>query len=173
MSYAIFLASDLPMPEMDNPHKQLLSVNEALAKGYELPNFVLDSDTIDSGESGVILCFDSEENLGEIEIRRTERPYYYPDDYGNPPDTNLLYLSSLEWNYTEERAGKLVEYIRKHLESATVLEIWHYWIGCGRDISNGMKKHSVNINELSVAVLGKLFTYDLKEPYDCIVVRRT
>ena len=27
MSYATFLASDMPMPDMNNPHQQFLSIN--------------------------------------------------------------------------------------------------------------------------------------------------
>jgi hypothetical protein len=172
MSYSTFLASDTPMPDMKNPHEQFLSVNEALAKGIEMSNLVLDSATIDRDEPGVILWFDNEDNLGEITIRSTEQPYHFTDDYGNPPDTALKCLSSLEWKYTDERANKLIGYIRKHLETATVLEVWNTWIGGGRDFSKGTKKYNVGINELSLVDLEKLFAYDSNEQYDCIAVRR-
>jgi len=171
MSYATFLASDIPMPDMENPHQQFLSVNEALMKGMELSNIVLDSTTIDRDKPGVILWVDSENNLGEITIKGTKQPYYFTDDFGNPPDTDLPCFSSLEWKHSEERANELIKYIRKHLETAAVLEIWHYWIGCGRDISKGMKKHRITINELATDILEKLFVHDSDE-YDCIVVRR-
>jgi hypothetical protein len=126
MSYATFLASDIPIPDMSNPHQQFLSVNEALAKGIDVPRLVLDSETIDRDKPGVILWVDSEDNLGEISIRSTERPYYFTDDCGNPPDTDLPCLSSLEWKYTEERANRLIGLIRNHLEAATVVEIWNW-----------------------------------------------
>jgi hypothetical protein len=171
VSYATFLASDIPLPALNNQHKHLLSVNEALGKGIDVPNYVLESNTIDRDKPGVILWVDCEENLGEITIASTERPYYFTDDYGNPPDTSLPRFSSLEWNYTKERAGRLIEYIRKHLETAAVVEIWNYWIGSGRDISEGMTKHNTSVDELAVTDLEKLFSYD--EQYDCITIKRT
>lgn len=169
MSYATFLASDIPMPDMENPHQQFLSVNDALAKGIAIPDLVLDSETIDKDNPGVILWVDSEDNMGEIAIRSTEQPYYFTDDYGNPPDTDLPCLASLEWIYTEERAKKLIEYIRKHLEVAAVLEIWHYWIGGGRDLLEGMRKHSVHMDELTNIELEKLF---VDNHYDCIAIKK-
>ena len=128
MSYATFLASDIPMPDMENPHQHSLI--------------------------------------------STKQPYYFTDDYGNPPDTDLPCFSELNWKYSEERANKLIGYIRKHLETATVLEILNYWIGSGRNLSEGMKKHNVGINEFTLADLEKLFSYGTAEEYDCLVIKR-
>ena len=171
MSYATFLASDTPMPELQNPHQQFLSVNEALAKGVDVPNLVLDTTAIDRDNPDAIMWFESEDSFGEIAIQNTEQPYHFTDDYGNPPETDLACFSELNWNYTEERATKLIGYIRKHLEKAVVVEIWHTWIGGGRDFSKGMKKHGIHIDELTTNHLEKLFSHDSSE-YDCIVVGR-
>ena len=103
----------------------------------------------------------------------TGQPYHFFDDYGNPPDTNLPHLASLEWKYTDERAAILIGYIRSHLEKAVFLEVWNKWIGGGRDFTKGIKKSSVYIDELSVADLKKLFSYDTDHEYDCLEVQRS
>ena len=46
MNYATFLASDAPIPHMENPHQQFLSINEAIDKGIAIPKPMLDSSTM-------------------------------------------------------------------------------------------------------------------------------
>jgi len=171
MSYATFLASDAPIPHMENPHQQFLSINKAIDKGIAIPKPMLDSSTIDRDKPSVLLWIDNEDNLGEITITSTERPYYFTDDYGNPPDTDLPCYAELGWTYSNEWASKLIGFIKNHLENATVVEIWHYWIGDGRDLSKGMKKHSVHMDKLTAEDLENLFANDSVE-HDCIVVWR-
>jgi hypothetical protein len=167
MSFVTFLASDCPMKEIDNPCVRLLSVNEALEKGVEIPDFVLDSSTIDRNKPDVVLWAESEESLGEITIKNAEKSWLRHDN-GNHPDTSLQYFASLEWRYTVARANALIEYIRKHLRNAQELEIWHTWIGSERIDSEKNTKHSIHADELTADDLGKLLE---GRQYDCIAVK--
>ena len=42
--------------------------------------------------------------------------------------TDKTYGVWLEWQYTDGRAGKLLEYIKNVLEYASSIEIWHVWL---------------------------------------------
>ena len=64
MSYATFLASDMAMPDMENPYQQYLSVSGAMAEGAAIPIIVLGATAIDRDIPGVLLWIDYEDNLG-------------------------------------------------------------------------------------------------------------
>ena len=42
--------------------------------------------------------------------------------------TNKKYGVWLEWNYTDGRAKKILEYIKNALEHEATIEIWHVWL---------------------------------------------
>lgn len=42
--------------------------------------------------------------------------------------TDKKYGVCLEWNYTEGRAKKILEYIKSALEHEASIEIWHVWL---------------------------------------------
>ena len=42
--------------------------------------------------------------------------------------TNKKYGVCLEWNYTEGRAKKILDYIKNALEHEASIEIWHVWL---------------------------------------------
>lgn len=42
--------------------------------------------------------------------------------------TDKKYGVYLEWRYTDGRAGKVLEYIKKALEYESAIEIWHVWL---------------------------------------------
>ena len=44
MSALLFLASDKPFKEQPNPHEKIISINEALALGAEIPDYALELD---------------------------------------------------------------------------------------------------------------------------------
>ena len=56
------------------------------------------------------------------------------DNYflANFPDTanytGKKYGVSLEWNFTEERAKRIIDYIKDALTDAWEIEIWHVWM---------------------------------------------
>jgi len=42
--------------------------------------------------------------------------------------TDKKYGVCLEWNYTEGRAARIVEYIKMALQDTEVIELWHVWL---------------------------------------------
>jgi hypothetical protein len=120
LSFQTFLASDLPLPEVENAHVKQMSVNEAIEKGVSLPDMILNSTTIDRDKPGVILWADSEESMDEISIRTEEKVYLGRHD--SPLETDLEHFATLEWHFTKERAEKLIAYIREHLKKAVKIE---------------------------------------------------
>ena len=59
----------------------------------------------------------------------------------------LKSMSHLGWTYSNERATKLIGFIKNHLKDATAVEGWHYWIGDGRDLSEGIRKQIVLMDQ--------------------------
>ena len=168
MSYATFMASDCPMQEVENPLIQLFSVNEALEKDIALSSIVIDSQTIDRDKPAVIVWVEKEEDFDEITIKDSKKAWYRYDD-GSSPDTDLQCFSSIEWRYTGNRAVKLIEYIHVHLEKATEIEIWHTWIGGGRDESEVIIKHCIRADDLAPFILERLFN---GANYDCLSIKK-
>lgn len=41
MSSMTYIASDYPIPEIQNPHERSLSINEALEMGLDVPEYLL------------------------------------------------------------------------------------------------------------------------------------
>ena len=162
------MVSDFPMKDVENPYIKLYSVNEALENGISLEDYVLNATTLNRDMPGVIKWAESEERFGEITIRRAKRDWYTLV-LGEYSPTNLEYYSHLEWVYTEERAGKLIEYIRGHLEKAEELELWDIWLGSGAGKTEEVNKHHVSVNDLTAADLEELFN---GRRYDCIAVKR-
>lgn len=136
MSALLFFSSDYPLEEIENPHYKRFSINEALAFGLELPRLILDSEDIDRDKPNIIVWSD----LGmEKEIDPVTRKVVdngVDDDFSinaleDFPDiyTKKKYQATLDWDvYSEGRAKRVVEYIRKHMEFADELEIWHVWL---------------------------------------------
>ena len=104
----------------------------------------------------------------EITIRNAEKAWFRYND-GSFPDTRLPYFSSLEWRYTEERAIRLIEYIREHLEKANEMEVWHTWAGSDRDESEEIKKHHINAGDITPSDVEAMF---VSEQYDCMAIKK-
>lgn len=122
MSSYQFIASNQPLPEVENPHVHLYSLNEAVAHGITLDNDLLEME-IDPDEPEVIMWYESEELLGEITIRKEE------DTDFSEPFTQLPFTYTLEWGgYTEKRAEQLMAYIKENMTSGSTVELWDTWI---------------------------------------------
>lgn len=145
MSQFTFLASDVPLDNMENPHVKRLSINEAIALGIEPPD-MLPAD-FDRDKPGVMLWVDDEANLGDISI--FEAKWYKTYTPG------LEYNSIIEWDFTAERAQRLISYIHKHLETAARLELWHVWLDSDNEIMGNPEEVIVAISELTTDVLAK------------------
>ena len=62
MSLFNFIASDRPIPEVENPYIETFSVNEALEKGIKVPEVLLEKADLDRNKK-VMLTIDSEEHF--------------------------------------------------------------------------------------------------------------
>jgi len=181
MSSMIYLAADVPMETVKNPHYKMFSVNEALAVGItDIPAFMMESD-FDRDKPNVICWSDI-----KMEID-TENDYVHIDDYDDdwaviPFDEGLFcevftekkYRMQLEWGrYSEGRAGLLIDYIKRCLKTAEEVEIWHLWLGEESYVLP--KKQWVSVSELVPEHLKQLEDFAVHaEPCRqyCLVVRR-
>lgn len=122
MSVCTFIAADVALSEVINPHYKTLSINEALAFGMNLPETVLSSG-IDRNEPDVILWSDDEAG-GDCA----------DDFYLLKRDYMLHYCSKpfsveIQWDcYNEERAKEIIRYIDNVLQKADSVEIWNVWL---------------------------------------------
>ena len=136
MSVLFYFASDRPLEEIENPHYKYFSVNEALARGIDLPDVVLNSKIIDRDKPNVILWSDLSMKKEIDPITRkivdngvdddfSVRPFeFWPEIYSMKKN-----FAELCWDvYSDGRAKHIVEYIRKYMESADEMEIWHVWL---------------------------------------------
>lgn len=123
MSVYNFLASDSKIENIKNDKVLLFSIKEAKEKGISLNEKLIAR--IDENEKDVVLYFEKKEDLYEIEIiSESNDMKIYSDDY-----TNKKYRCRLDWGYTEQRAQRLIEHIKKHLEKAEEIELWKIWLG--------------------------------------------
>ena len=137
MSFLVALASDMPLETLPNPHMKMLSVNEALEMGVEVPKAMLMDYEIDRDEPGMIMWSDIEPVIdiekGIFDIPDPADNFdIWPIDHGDDLQSKREYLAAVEWSRcTPERAEMLLEYIRRHMETAEELELWHSWMGGG------------------------------------------
>ena len=137
MSFLVALASDMPLETLPNPHMKMLSVNEALEQGVEVPKGMLMDYEIDRDEPGMIMWSDIEPAIdlenGIFDIPDPDDNFdIWPIDSGDDLQSEKAYLAAVEWSRcTPARAEILLDYIRRHMDSADELELWHTWMGGG------------------------------------------
>ena len=134
MSHLICLASDAPLPVLPNPHLKLLSVNEALAQGLDVPQSMLSDPELDPDEPETFLwsdiCIEINPETGEV----TEPPEdcwdIWPIECADHLRTELPHLAEVEWpRCTPGRAAVLADYLRRQMETAETVELWNFWDG--------------------------------------------
>lgn len=162
MSSFQFIASDRPVPEVLNPYISHLSIREAREQGMELPDFLTGNPDIDVDEKVIMIC-DSEEHLGEIEIRPDPDMPEEAADY-----TQKDHTASLGWQYSEERAHQLIEWIQRALNDVGEIEIWHIWL----DAPAPAEISSTGLSDLTVDDLSFLDHANGFERPRCLVITR-
>ena len=160
MSSFFFLASDTPFKKLINPHEKIISINEALVLGVEIPDYALNMDL--DRDKPLLLYMDREikyhTDTKEIEDDN------FDDDFSIrpfPPEnvfgihTEKPYCAKLEWHrYTEGRAENILTYIREHLQTADELELWHVWLDDAE--TPVFKRKSYRLSELTTTILKEL-----------------
>ncbi|TYQ16754.1 UNVERIFIED_CONTAM: Type I restriction-modification system methyltransferase subunit [Acetivibrio alkalicellulosi] len=168
MSVLTYIASDYPLIEVENPHIKMLSVNQALEMGIEVTESLLNP-SLDRDKPNVILWIDDEKNFGEISIRKLYKEEIYDDI-----NTQKKHCAYLEWEYTENRAKKLIQYIDEHLENSNEIELWNIWLGKWfEEPKPKLKTYHIHISQLTCSDIEKVFKRKNFEFDECIVVSRT
>ena len=173
MSFLVALASDKPLEALPNPHMKMLSVNEALEMGVEVPKAMLMDYEIDHDEPGMILWSDIEPNIdiekGIFEIPDPEDNFdIWPIEQADDLQSGKQFLAAVEWSRcTPARSEMLLDYILRHMETAEELELWHTWMG-----GNGeeeypplVKKCEISLPELNPGIICRFCETDVFESY--------
>lgn len=161
MSFLVALASDQPLEVLENPHMKMLSVNEALEQGIEVPQSMLMDYELDRDEPGAIMWSDIEPVIdiekGIFDCPDPEDNFdIWPIDTGDDLQSKKPYLAAVEWSRcTPVRARMLLDYIRRHMEHAEEIELWHTWMG-----GNGESEYPPLVKKIGKA-LDSLSTEDI------------
>ena len=130
MSACIFIAADIPLEEVKNPHYKQLSINQAKELGMEIDEMFLED--IDPDEPEVILWSDIEEIYEDDKLIRED----FDDDfsllemdYDLKKYSNKKFGVYIEWSFpTNSKAQNVAKYIQKILEETDNVEIWCVWL---------------------------------------------
>lgn len=77
--------------------------------------------------------------------------------------TDKKFGVSLEWNYTDGRAKRLIEYINDSFENTDSIELWKVWLTdyFEYDESPVIQKRTISASDLSVDDIKKINTADI------------
>lgn len=182
MSSVIYIASDFPLTERKNPHDKMVSINEALAQGVKISDYLLEME-IDRDKPGVIMVSDRDViidvNTGIITDGN------FADDFSvlvteksDGMRTAKNYCAFLEMvRYTPERATQFIEYLKEQLKNTSEIELWHAWIGNESDDNIIKIDKSVSIDDLKSEDIEELMNQetwtDLHDLTDyCYIITR-
>lgn len=165
MSALLYLASDIPFPEVKNPHHQTMSIQEALAREIEVPEFLLQDEKTDQNDPAMLLFTDSFQIDTENGIWEDRA---YDDDFSICPMeksadilTQKEYCASVQWNrYTKGRAMRIIRYIREMLTHTPQVEIWNIWMGCSYPPPK-IRKVKISVEELDADALERLVAFEI------------
>lgn len=130
MSVSTFIAADICLSEIRNPHYKTLSINEAIDMGVEIDQGFL-ADKTDKNTPDVILWSDF--NLviddGKVFDGDAADNFALLTMYGTLHYCDKPFGVYIEWNYfTEERAKAIIKYIQNALLQTDCIEIWNVWL---------------------------------------------
>ena len=168
MSHLVCLASDAPLPVLPNPHLKLLSVNEALSQGLDVPKSMLEDPEIDPDEPETFLWSDISIEInpetGEVTPPPEDCWDIWPIDCADHLQTGLPYLAEVEWpECTPGRAAVLADYIRSHLETAERVELWNFWDGSDVELTR-VHREEISLAGLTPEVIAALCEKDAVHP---------
>lgn len=147
MSVFQFLASDKTLKEVENPYLEYISLNEALKRKMDIPEFIVEDTEIDKDEKNIMVC-DSEEHLEELVITQD---MYYSHEYAKEY-SNKQHFFELQWRYTKARAHQLANYLIDQLKNVNEIEVWSIWL----DEHESASIRTINIKDLTIADLAFL-----------------
>ena len=168
MSHLVCLASDAPLPVLPNPHLKLLSVNEALSQGLDVPKSMLEDPEIDPDEPETFLWSDISIEInpetGEVTPPPEDCWDIWPIECADHLQTSLPHLAEVEWpECTPGRAAVLADYIRRQLETAETVELWNFWDGSDVELTC-VHREEIRLAELTPEKIAALCEKDAAYP---------
>ena len=139
MSSMTYIASDYPIPEIQNPHERSLSINEALEMGLEVPEYLL-KNGIDRDWKNAIHWADRSIHFdldnGTIEDGDFDDDYAVIPIYPGRRDVHSTkkYQSRVECIWSIGRAKKMLELISNLLDNTDEVEFRHIYMETDKDL---------------------------------------
>ena len=178
MSRMLYLASNTPLETVENPHRKLLSVNEALEMGItDIPEHMLAPD-FDRDMPDVILwsdiniIIDTENGTFDDGGFDDDFEIYDMDAYYGPTDSDKKFKVVIECDLTMGRAENILDYIRQQLEYTDELELWSIWLG---DYNQKISWYEANIQEFTAEDLMEIAELPVKQQplkHHCVRIRK-
>ena len=129
MSLMLYLASNVFLDTVKNPHYRTLSVNEAMEMGMSVPEDLL-APGIDRDEPGVLLWSDIsiviDTDKGTVDDGNFDDDFsiYSPEPEFDPSGHSKPFRVVIECRMTEGRAKRILDYIRGQLEKTGEIQLW-------------------------------------------------
>lgn len=162
MSSYQFIASNKPLPEVENPYEEYLSINDMIKRKMKVSKSLLKGKAINRNEK-TVLYYPTEESLDELVLYRDQSPSDYAGEY-----SNKAFLTGIEWKYTEKRAAQLLDYLKEQLKHNDELEVWDIWL----NVRDEAEIKTVKASRLSIADLAFLHWDKGYDKPQCLVINR-
>ena len=136
MSSMIYISSDHPIPEIQNPHEHSLSINDALEMGLEVPEYLLNNgidrnwkNALHWSDRGIHFDLDN----GTIDDGNFDDDFAILPIYPGRRDIHSTkkYQSCIECVWTLNRAKRILAVIEQLLDSTNEVEFWHIYMENG------------------------------------------
>ena len=178
MSSMIYIASDHPIPEIQNPHERSLSINEALKMGLEVPEYLLKNGINRNWKNAIhwadrSIHFDLDN--GTIDDGDWDDDYAIIPIYPGRRDIHSTkkYQSRIECIWTLGRAKCVFAVIEQLLESTDEVEFWHIYMENGE--RPRIIHYDAQISEFTAEDLieiSSLSTYDKGTIHHCVRIKK-
>lgn len=148
MSKYQFIASKIPVMEIERQFVELLSINDMISRKMPLPSYASQMN-VDLDYKFIYSC-ESEEVFDEIQIYNEKiMPYSYIEKY-----TEKSFISAIDWRYSEIRAEQLIHYLKSQVKIVGEIELWNTWMV---DEFDDIEKIVTQVNELDISSIKYLF----------------
>ena len=167
MSAFFYFASDKPFKELLNPHEKIISINEAISLGAEIPDYVLELD-LDRDKTPMLymdrkIRFNKETKEledGDFDDDFSIRPVPSEDMIGLYTDKPFFATVEIH-RYTEGRGKSLLPYITEHMQTTDEMEIWYGWL-------DDVERPTIKIKEVPFSQLSEILLKEINETHPTI-----
>lgn len=162
MSSYQFIASNKPLPEVENPYEEYLSINDMIKRKMKVDKDLLKDKSINRNEK-IILYYPTEDSINELVLYKDQGYAHYAKEY-----STKRFFTTIQWHYTEKRAEQLLEYLKEQLKNNEELEVWDIWLD---DQEEAVVK-TVKAYRLSISDLAFLYWDQGFEQPQCLVIKK-